>query len=58
MNNIDGEKIEIKDSDIITCPLCGNRFVPDLNSFCSACSRHIACDLVICPNCGFEFPKS
>jgi hypothetical protein len=58
MGKIEEEKTDLNDSDVVTCPLYGNRFTPNLSDFCSACNRHSACDLVICPNCGFEFPKS
>lgn len=42
-----------------TCGLCGARFTwdPDArHTVCSACPLGSRCDLVVCPNCGYEFP--
>ncbi|HEY9205243.1 MAG TPA: hypothetical protein VIO58_04925 [Candidatus Methanoperedens sp.] len=39
------------------CPLCGARFDPGDNMGCMACPRFMKCGLVLCPNCGYEFPE-
>src|SRR5659263_741160 len=39
------------------CPLCGARFDDKDNQGCRACPSCMKCSLVLCPNCGHEFPK-
>lgn len=40
------------------CPLCGCRFEPGENPACAQCSKLFrSCGLVMCPNCGHEFPR-
>ncbi|MFZ3383013.1 MAG: hypothetical protein WA144_03715 [Candidatus Methanoperedens sp.] len=39
------------------CPLCGARFDDKDNTGCKACPSFMKCNLVLCPNCGHEFPK-
>lgn len=39
------------------CPLCGKEFEFS-REVCANCPLHTGgCDLVKCPNCGYEFPK-
>lgn len=39
---------------MLTCPLCGTQFDPDLHVNCQACPLQTGCQLACCPNCGFE----
>jgi uncharacterized protein (DUF2225 family) len=38
----------------ITCPVCGTSFDPEGRSACQACPLQHGCELVRCPQCGFE----
>ncbi|MEK7375740.1 MAG: hypothetical protein AABZ57_01035 [Candidatus Margulisiibacteriota bacterium] len=38
------------------CPLCGKE-VKDDQLACAGCPMNSGCNLLKCPNCGFEFPK-
>jgi len=38
------------------CPLCGKEF-DATKTACANCPMHAGCDLIRCPNCGYEFPK-
>ena len=38
------------------CALCGARFT-DGARLCGACPLRRACDVVCCPNCGYQFPR-
>lgn len=40
------------------CPLCGTRFIEEGNEGCKVCPRYMRCGMLLCPNCGYEFPKS
>ena len=40
-----------------TCALCGGRFQHGLQ-VCSACPLSGGCDLVRCPHCGYQFPRT
>ncbi len=37
------------------CPLCGNEFDEGEESMCKACPLGPSCELIRCPNCGYEF---
>ncbi len=39
------------------CPLCGCRFEHG-ERVCGSCPMSTGCDLVKCPHCGFQFPRS
>lgn len=39
------------------CPLCAARFSHGL-LVCGACPLHAGCDIVKCPQCGYQFPRS
>jgi hypothetical protein len=39
------------------CALCGGRFEHGERS-CGACPLLSGCDLVRCPHCGYQFPRS
>ncbi len=36
------------------CSLCGKVFKKN-QAACSACPMHKGCNMIRCPNCGFEF---
>ncbi|MHA1648721.1 MAG: hypothetical protein ACTSYB_00900 [Candidatus Helarchaeota archaeon] len=41
----------------VKCPLCGFKFDALENSGgCAHCSLFKSCELLRCPNCGYEFP--
>jgi len=40
-----------------TCGLCGNRFTHG-GLVCGTCPMQTGCELVRCPHCGFQFPRS
>jgi len=39
------------------CGLCGTAFTHG-GRVCGACPLNAGCDLVRCPNCGYQFPRS
>ena len=39
------------------CPLCGKQFTHEEAKACLICPHAIKCDLVMCPQCHYEFPK-
>lgn len=41
---------------VFTCTLCGARFT-HAEKACSACPLNHGCEVVRCPNCGFQFPR-
>lgn len=42
---------------VYRCPLCGNRFDEKDAEKCQGCLLAKKCNLVMCPNCNYEFPK-
>jgi ribosomal protein L37E len=40
-----------------TCAFCGARFTHG-GKVCAACPLNAGCDLVKCPNCGYQFPRT
>jgi hypothetical protein len=38
------------------CALCGDRFTHG-DRVCHACPLRDACDVVVCPSCGYQFPR-
>ncbi|MCK4778176.1 MAG: hypothetical protein KAS39_07325 [Actinomycetia bacterium] len=38
----------------IKCSLCGKEYDPKLNPACSKCPIAKNCNLVCCPNCGYQ----
>jgi uncharacterized Zn finger protein (UPF0148 family) len=40
--------------DIITCPMCGHRFDAVENASCQACPLKSGCQMVCCPECGYQ----
>ncbi|MFX0092708.1 MAG: hypothetical protein ACFFBD_13180 [Candidatus Hodarchaeota archaeon] len=41
----------------IKCGLCGYSFTSqDCVKICKACPSFMQCNLIKCPNCGYEFP--
>lgn len=39
------------------CGLCGTTFTHG-GQVCGACPLNAGCDLVKCPNCGYQFPRA
>lgn len=39
------------------CALCGARFTHG-GQVCGGCPLRAACDVVQCPNCGYQFPRT
>jgi len=39
------------------CPLCGFKFTEKAAKTCLTCPLARKCNLIMCPNCGYEFPK-
>jgi hypothetical protein len=39
---------------LMTCPMCGTRFDPAAHVACQACPLNRGCQLVCCPQCGYE----
>ena len=44
------------DGTLFTCGLCGARFTHG-EQVCGGCVLRAACDVVRCPNCGYQFPR-
>jgi hypothetical protein len=42
---------------LFQCALCSARFT-DGARVCGTCPLRRACDVVCCPNCGYQFPRS
>lgn len=45
------------DATVFTCALCGDRFTHG-GQVCGTCPLTAGCDIVKCPNCGYQFPRS
>jgi rubredoxin len=46
---------ENKSKTKVRCPLCGVEYDPEeAESACRGCPLKAGCDLIKCPNCGFE----
>jgi len=41
---------------VFVCALCGARFTHG-DRVCGGCAVSAACDVVRCPNCGYQFPR-
>ncbi len=39
------------------CPLCGMRFSHG-GLVCASCPLNAGCEILKCPNCGYQFPRS
>lgn len=37
------------------CPLCGVSFDEGENTACKSCPLNSGCNMIKCPNCGYEF---
>ena len=37
------------------CPLCGAEFEKKDKNLCANCPLHKDCNLIGCPNCGYQF---
>ena len=42
---------------LFCCALCGARFTHG-DRVCTACPLRNACDVVVCPSCGYQFPRA
>ena len=40
-----------------SCSLCGSRFSHG-TMVCTSCPLNAGCDIIKCPNCGYQFPRS
>ena len=47
----------LTEATIFDCSLCGARFTHG-GQVCRPCPMSTKCDLVKCPNCGFQFPRA
>ncbi len=45
------------DATVFSCPLCGNRFSHG-GLVCASCPLNLGCEIVRCPHCGYQFPRS
>ena len=45
------------DATVFACPLCGNRFSRG-GLVCASCPLNMGCEIIRCPNCGYQFPRS
>ena len=45
------------ESTVFDCPLCGAGFSHGA-LVCASCPLHMGCDVVKCPNCGYQFPRT
>ena len=45
------------ESTVFDCPLCGASFSHGA-LVCASCPLHMGCDVVKCPNCGYQFPRT
>ena len=48
---------EPNDATVFRCGLCGARFTHG-TMVCGSCPLHAGCDVVKCPECGFQFPRA
>jgi hypothetical protein len=48
---------EVSGGTLFSCPLCGGRFSHG-QEVCSACPLKAGCDVVGCPHCGYQFPRT
>lgn len=39
---------------VFLCPVCGHRFDPVVHGACCACPLHQGCNLLCCPDCGYQ----
>jgi hypothetical protein len=44
-------------ASVFECGLCGASFTHG-EKVCGACPLNAGCDLVRCPNCGYQFPRT
>jgi len=45
------------EATLFSCPLCGGRFSHG-ERVCSACPFKPGCEIVGCPHCGYQFPRT
>jgi len=43
---------------LTTCSLCGARFDDSARIACVGCLLRAGCDVVCCPHCGFQSPRT
>lgn len=48
---------EEEDGTVFLCPLCGARF-GHAGLACGACPLNVGCEILKCPHCGYQFPRS
>ncbi len=42
---------------VFTCPLCGGEFTHGERA-CGGCPMARGCDILVCPHCRYQFPRS
>jgi len=47
----------VSEATVFTCPLCGGRFT-HAGQVCGGCPLARGCDLVHCPHCAYQYPRS
>jgi hypothetical protein len=45
------------EATVFTCPLCGARFTHG-GQVCGGCPLAAGCDVVRCPHCSYQYPRS
>ena len=45
------------EATVFDCGLCGTSFT-HADKVCGSCPINAGCDLVRCPNCGYQFPRT
>ncbi len=45
------------EATVFRCALCGARFTHG-TLVCSTCPLNVGCEVVKCPECGYQFPRS
>jgi predicted amidophosphoribosyltransferase len=45
------------EATVFDCPLCGATFSHGALA-CESCPLHLGCDVVKCPHCGYQYPRT
>jgi rubrerythrin len=49
---------EALEKEVYRCPLCGHEFMEGETEKCTVCPLAKVCNLILCPICKYEFPKT
>jgi len=49
--------VEEPAATVFACPLCGGKFTHG-GLVCGSCPLNAGCDIVKCPHCGYQYPRS